>query len=448
MDRRTAAVLVVIVVLMIAAGVGLVLGLRHLQGSGGTPSGPEDLMEEYAEEVERRCDDHYPRYPLGGPPGHEGRAAPHYVLARDSLPELEEQTWDQLEQEPGATLSDGAVDFREAVDHVREGARATHGRSPYAFCAIDTEGTVLLDFTKLSAALTTSALQEARAGREQEAASMLEAGLIMELDMGRGGGTLGHAMTASMVEDSIRRALVRYVGSARDPKALASLVASLQGIDGSWLDLADNTRIDGLVLETLFAQCFMGPGWKSPVGPPVIRPEDRDTVCAMGPLTLSQMWKGAHERSRQLVDALGESDPAKRVARLEKIDAQARDTSLIQKILSPDRLFSDLAHLDMVPQVQRDIRSHTLLAMLRAAAAIRLHHLRTGSLLLPATHQDWSTLDGESAPLVDPLGQERFEAEMTAEALVIRSASSIPGPETKPVILEVPYSTLIDPSTD
>ncbi len=443
-ERRTAAVLATVVILMVAAGVGLVLMLRQLSTKSGPAMAPGKLEQSYLEEVEARCGDRYTRPSLPHPGRGSGEASSFYLAARDALPDLDAETWLALE-EGMADLSwsredppqPGAAGFDDAAQLVLQGACSARGRSPYAFCAIDTDGAVLLEYTNLSVAVQSEARSRFVSGDEKLAADLLAAGMIMQLDMGRGGGTLGHAMAVGMVADTLQSSMAGFIGASRDENALAAMERHLSIVEGAWIDLADNARIDAVVIETMFAACFMPPGWRSPVGPPVITPEDQESICNLGPLALRGMWKAMRARSDMTIDALGQKDSLVAKEMLDEIEKRDKDASVLDRLLDPGEAFADLVALDVRPQFEADLRARTLLVLARTALAMRLAYLRDGRIPDLTSTALGESFDGTSSLLVDPIFKERPVVELYGSRLVLRSHAPWPGWNDDPPNIEV-----------
>jgi hypothetical protein len=415
MDRRTAIVLVVGVVLMIAAGVGLLVLMRHLNLGGGDAGSTEELAGPYLEEVEERCARRYERPVPEGASGAGGAAADRYVQALEQLPEIGDARWTQLMDDvlieswngDSPALPAEVGTFGPAVASVLEGAGRPEGRSPYAFCAIDTDADILRDHQRLARAMELSARAKVQAHDERGGVEILTAAVQMELDVGRGGGIVGHVVATTMAQSTSMHALAPYAGVARDPDAIRALVGNLAMLERSWPDLADNVRIDGLVEETMYASCFMPPGWESPVGPPVMTPDDQESICAMGPGMTGPLWKSTRERSLALREAFDAPEPSERYARVSELESREVETPLWKKILSPEKLLTDIGAPSVSPRILTDVEHHNLLMLARAMLALRLLMLQAGAL--PATMDEpaWKGLEDGGRPFEDLYTGER-----------------------------------------
>ena len=96
MDRKTAIVLVLGLVLMIGAGIGLLVLMRTLDLGGKGSEPPSGLDDAYLEEVEERCARRYVRPVPGGEDGADGASAGSYIEALDNLPDIGESRWTQI----------------------------------------------------------------------------------------------------------------------------------------------------------------------------------------------------------------------------------------------------------------------------------------------------------------------------------------------------------------
>ncbi|MBW2262121.1 MAG: hypothetical protein JRG91_09125 [Deltaproteobacteria bacterium] len=415
MDRKTAIVLVLGLVLMIGAGIGLLILMRTLD-LGGSGSEPQSgLADAYLEEVEERCARRYARPVPGGGSGREGASAGSYLEALDNLPDIGESRWTQIMDDvmvgswngdsPELPSEIGA--FGPAISSVVEGAGRTGGRSPYAFCAIDTDADILRDHQRLARAMALSAKVRVHADDEASAAVILAALVQMELDVGRGGGIVGHVVATTMVESTSIYALAPYAGVAVDPEAIRALVRDLAVLEESWPDLGDNVRIDGLVEETMYAACFMPPGWESPVGPPVMSRSDQESICGMGPGMTGPLWKSIRERSLDLVEALDVEDPSERYARVTDLEALSVETPMWKKIFSPEKLLTEIGAPSIAPRVLADVEHRNILMLARALLALRLVMLAAGSLPGRMDETAWSGLEDGGRPFRDPFTNER-----------------------------------------
>jgi hypothetical protein len=415
MDRRTAIVLVVGVVIMIAAGVGLLVLMRDLDLGGGGSDPPADLAGPYLEEVEERCARTYERPVPVGARGADGASAGSYTQALERLPEIGDARWTQLMDDvlieswngDAPSLPAEVGTFGPAVASVLEGAGRPEGRSPYAFCAIDTDADILRDHQRLARAMELSARAKVQAHDERGGVEILAAALQMELDVGRGGGVVGHVVATTMVESSSMHALAPYAGVARDPDAIRALVRDLVMLEQTWPDLADNVRIDGLVEETMYAACFMPPGWESPVGPPVMTPEDQESICAMGPGMTGPLWKSTRERSLALQEALDAPEPSERYERVSDLESREVETPLWKKILSPEKLLTDIGAPSVSPRILTDVEHHNLLMLARAMLALRLLMLQAGGLPPVMDEAAWKGLEDGGRPFEDLYTGER-----------------------------------------
>ncbi len=415
MDRKTAIALVLGLVLMIGAGVALLLLMRKLELGGGEAKPPEGIADDYLEEVRERCTRRYVRPVPGGGDGTGGASAAGYMQALEDLPEIGESRWTQIMDEvlvdswngdsPALPPEVGA--FGPAVSSVIEGAGRTDGRSPYAFCAIDTDADILRDHQRLARAMELSAKARVHARDEAAAAAILAAALQMELDVGRGGGTVGHVVATKMVESTSVHALAPYAGVAIDAEAIRALVRDLVVLDGSWPDLGDNVRIDGLVEETMYAACTMPPGWESPVGPPVMSPGDQESICSLGPGMTGPLWKSVRQRSLDLVEALDVQDAGERYARITDLESRAVETPMWKKIFSPEKLLTDIGAPSIAPRILADVEHRNTLMLARAMLALRLLMLEAGGLPVRMDEEAWRGLEDGGRPFIDPFTGKR-----------------------------------------
>jgi hypothetical protein len=445
MNRRAAAVLAVAVASMLVLGVVLLSILRSLLGATTEEDAAGEIGESYAAEVEERCDDRYPRFSLRGPRGESCEAAARYLAARDLMKDLDVAPGRDARAEPSSPQGTGEAPVAapsEVARLVTEGAGCELGRSPYAFCAIDTQGSVLLEYRVMADGLARSARDGLRRGDESAAASLLAATVIMELDLARGGGVFGQAVSGVMVEDTLRGPVAAFAGSARDAAAVQWLAGRLAGIEGSWPDLADNVRIDALVMETMYAACFMPEGWRSPVGPPVIERHTQRSICDLGPLVLSETWSSVRETSDETLAAFSLDDPRARQEKLAELDRTSRDSSVVEKLLDPGRMLTAGTLVEVAPHHAADLRARALLNLTRAALALRRRLLETGELVVPGDADLWDELDAGRPPLVDPVGGTRPVVEVAGGELVVRYDVEFPGWKDDPPSLHVPWSSL------
>ncbi len=429
MDRRTAIALVLGLVLMIGAGVALLLLMRKLELGGGPAEAPEGIADAYLAEVEERCSRRYVRPVPGGGDGASGASAASYVQALRNLPEIGPSRWTQIMDEvlvdswngdaPELPPEVGA--FGPAVSSVIEGARRTDGRSPYAFCAIDTDADILRDHQRLARALELSAKARVHAGDEAAAAAILAAVVQMELDVGRGGGIVGHVVATTMVESTSIHALAPYAGVAADAEAIRALVGDLSTLEGSWPDLGDNVRIDGLVEETMYAACFMPPGWESPVGPPVMSRDDQESICSMGRAMTGPLWTSTRQRSLDLLEALDVEEARERYARVTELESRVVETPMWKKIFSPEKLLTEIGAPSIAPRVLGDVQHRNTLMLARAMLALRLLMLEAGGLPARMDETAWKGLEDGGRPFVDPFTSERPIYLLRGGSVVLRS---------------------------
>ena len=435
MDRKTAIVLVLGLVLMIGAGIGLLVLMRTLDLGGKGSEPPSGLADAYLEEVEERCARRYVRPVPGGEDGADGASAGSYIAALENLPDIGESRWTQIMDDvlaeswngdsPALPSEVGA--FGSAVSSVLEGAGRKGGRSPYAFCAIDTDTDILRDHLRLARAMELSAKASVHADDEASAAVILAAVVQMELDVGRGGGIVGHVVATTMVESTSIYALAPYAGVAVDPEAIRSLVRDLAVLEESWPDLGDNVRIDGLVEETMYAACFMPPGWESPVGPPVMSRSDQESICSLGTGVTGPLWKSTRERSLDLVEALDVEDPGERYARVTDLESLSVETPMWKKIFSPEKLLTDIGAPSIAPRVLADVGHRNTLMLARALLALRIIMLEAGSLPGRMDEAAWSGLEDGGRSFRDPLTNEQPIYELRGGDTVILRIPSLPG---------------------
>lgn len=446
MDRKTAIVLGLVLVVMIGAGVALLLLMRELELGGSGTEPPGGIAEAYLEEVEERCARSYVRPVPGGGQGDPGPAAASYMRALESLPEIGEARWTEIMDDvliqswngDSPPLPAEAAAFGPAVSSVIEGAHRKDGRSPYAFCAIDTDADILRDHQRLARAMELSAKARVQSEDEAAAATILAAVVQMELDVGRGGGIVGHAVATTMAKSTSVNALAPYAGVARDPEAIRTLLDDLAVLEGSWPDLADNVRIDGLVEETMYASCHMPAGWESPVGPPVMTESDQDSICSMGPGMTGPLWKSSRERSLELFEAMDVDGTSERYERVADLESRTEETPMWKKILSPERLLSDIGAPSIAPQILRDVERRTALVLARALLSLRLLMLEAGSLPPYMDETSWSGLEDGGLPFRDPFTNERpVYLLRDGDTVILRSASL---PDASAVVLSVHFA--------
>jgi len=437
MDRRTAIFLVAIVVLMVGAGAGLLVLMRRIGPAPGEREPPGDLAGSYLAEVEEQCSLKYARPAVGGSERPDGASAGYYLEALDMLPALSDVEWAQIldntivdswngDSPPDLTA---AAQFAPSAARVLEGASRPDGRSPYAFCAVDTDADILGPYRRLARGMEILARARCRSGDEKSAASLLAATLQMELDLGRGGGIVGHAVSISLAVETCTRALVAFAEVARDPAVLRDLGRDLSALDGAWLDLGDNVRLDGLVEETLYASCFMPEGWDAPVGPPVIGPEDRKSICGLGPDLAGGMWKATRERNAEILGALSAPTCTKRHEKLLAIEERTGRSSVLEKILRPQEALAGLAAPAVSPRLLEDVHAHTVLVLARAVVALRLLALETGLLPSVLDEPSWSRLEDDGRPLGDVYTGRRPLYTLEGGVVTLSSPGSTSGME-------------------
>jgi hypothetical protein len=435
MDRRTAVVLTAAVVLMIGAGVGLLVVLREIELGKAEWEAPEGLAGSYVEQVEEACARTYTRPAMGGSTGTEGGSAGLYAEALDLLPDLTESEWAQIMDEVivdswnGDTppLPPAVGEFGPAVSKVLEGAGRRDGRSKYAFCAQDADVEVLQGYRRLARAVELVGKSKTQSGDEKSSASLLAAAVQMELDLGRGGGIIGHALALSLVEETSMHALAAYAEVARDREALHRLIGDLARLESSWLDFGDNVKLDGLVEETTYAHCFMPPGWDPPVGPPVITSEESDSICSMGPQVTGSMWQAARDRSTEIASALAAPTPSERYAALLAIENEVDDTPMWLKIFQPEKLLAELGVPSLSPRFIDDSSAHTLLVLTRAMLSLRLLGLEAQSLPSAMDETAWSGLYDGGRPLREPWSGTRPLYVLRGETVTLSSTARVEG---------------------
>lgn len=435
MDRRTAIVLVAAVILMIGAGVAMLLLVRKIDLGTDRGEPPEDLAAAYMKEVESRCNDGVPRPVVGGGEGTEGAAAGFYVQAIELLPDLDETTWAQIMDDTlveswngdSPELPAAVAEFGPAVGNVLDGAGRPDGRSPYAFCAIDTDADLLDQYRRLARAMELVAKSKVEAGDEKTTAAIIASLVQMELDLGRSGGILLHAIATMLVKETVLHAIAPYAGVASDPEALRILMADLAMIERSWIDLGDNARVEGLVEETLYASCFMPPGWDPPVGPPVMSRQEQESVCALGPSMTRTMWQVAHESNMKIVEALDAPGPASRYERLLEMEEASEETPMWVKLIKPERLLADLASPDISPRVLDDAEHLTYLNLARAMLSLRLLMMEAGSLPSHMDETSWKGLEDDGKPYQDPYtGLRPVYTLRDGDTVIMRSPAQFP----------------------
>ncbi len=429
MDRRSAIVIAIALVLMVGLGAGLLILIRAIPTDVSGDPGQDELVAAYSSEVEERCARMYLRPVPGNGPATPGRASGLYMEARDGLPAIDEETWARI-MDPGGPVADswnggsGPMPVDPAL--VDEPARLLlkassreDGRSPYAFCALDTGIDVLASYSRLSRAVELHAKAAAVSGDEAAAAAGIASVCQMDLDLGRGGGVTGHVVAVTMFEDTTSLAVAPFAGVACDRGAVQGLLRDLARMAGSWPDLADNARLDGLVSETLFASCFMPPGWSPPVGPPVLTEESRKQICGSGPALVKTFWQSTRRSSLEVVGALGEKDPMKRLELVREIAGRRAAGPGWRMILDPQAFLANLSAPDLAPVLISDVRGRAMAGMTMALLALRILFLETGSVPPEMGEGVWKLLDGHGSPLVDPLTGARWIVGVEGERLTI-----------------------------